>query len=947
MRTSDLANDNDKMNNENNADNASSSSNKKKYIIIGSIVAAVIIIAVVVVIVVLVTKDDDSSSSNESNNVEEYINNYQLSNAKFTDDKKNKFTADLKFEGSYSPSGFKDVKFQNPNSLTPIKELSILIELQCDEMIHIKITDKNNKRWESPYSISDTYQSKISSCSNTKSLSDVGFNIETDSEKLVYSLIKDNVKILTNEDSRFFFSDNFIMFGEYLSNHFIAGFGERFHDFKLNDGIYTSWPNDTGGIHEDVENGGHNLMGLQPIGLHKTKDNKFLGILFNNINAQDTYIKTIESEKILLEHRTIGGVIDYYLYYDEDPDKVLIKLHDIVGQPQMPPFWSFGFHQCRYGYNNTQEIREVYNNYTSRNLPIDTFWGDIDILDHFRIFSLNKTTFADLPALVDTMHTEHFHFIPIVDLGFKIDENDEYYKLGHEKNAFLISNYTKQELIAIVWPGEAVFPDFFNPEMPPIWDKAMRDYQDIIKYDGIWIDMNEPAQLLVREDTRCEILPEGYDYDVDKNMYEYIPYMPGYREKERVDLRSHSLSENAISIKYNDDPLYTSYNFKALMALMQAEYTKKSLENLNKRSFVLTRSTTLGTGRYGFHWLGDNFAQFRHMRNGVTGIFNFNIFGIPMTGDDICGFIDNTWDDLCARWMALGTLFPFSRNHRDIKSRNQEPYAFGDNSNTLKISQIALPLRYSLLRYFYSNMYLISLGEKGSFFKPVFFNYINDNKTYDKIDYVAMIGDSFILFPLFQNETTDIDGYFPNDDWYYINGKSLLKKKSSGNEGTTLKLSGAFDIIHLYLRGGSIIPYQDTSTYVKNTYELQQKPLEIIITPDSIEHKASGTFIFDNDGIDDLKNKDYNRFELSFNDNILTVNHVNNMTSTYNSKDDIISKVKIYGAEYLNTKTTLKVDTNDNNSYDISINISDDNVLTADLSTNSLKLENIKTMTLS
>ena len=95
-----------------------------------------------------------------------------------------------------------------------------------------------------------------------------------------------------------------------------------------------------------------------------------------------------------------------------------------------------------------------------------------------------------------------------------------------------------------------------------------------------------------------------------------------------------------------------------------------------------------------------------------------------------------------------------------------------------------------------------------------------------------------------------------------------------------------------------------------------------------------------------MKNKDYNRFELNFNDNILTVNLVNKMTSTYNSKDDIISKVKIYGAEYLNTKTTLKVETN-NNSYDISINISDDNVLTADLSTNSLKLENIKTMTLS
>ena len=88
------------------------------------------------------------------------------------------------------------------------------------------------------------------------------------------------------------------------------------------------------------------------------------------------------------------------------------------------------------------------------------------------------------------------------------------------------------------------------------------------------------------------------------------------------------------------------------------------------------------------------------MRNGITGIFNFNLFGIPMTGDDICGFFDNSWDNLCARWMALGTFFPFSKNNNDINSTRQEPYAFGDTSNTFKISIIALKLRYSLLRFF-------------------------------------------------------------------------------------------------------------------------------------------------------------------------------------------------------------------------------------------------------
>jgi alpha-glucosidase (family GH31 glycosyl hydrolase) len=452
--------------------------------------------------------------------------------------------------------------------------------------------------------------------------------------------------------------------------------------------------------------------------------------------------------------------------------------------------------------------------------------------------------------------------------------------------------------------------------MQDIWARAMDDFYNTVHFDGIWIDMNEPAQLLVLENTRGELLPDGYDYDVDKNQYEYIPYMPGFREKERTDLRTHSLSENAISVKYKEDPLYTSYNFKALMALMQAEFTKVGLEAKNKRSFVLTRSTTLGTGRYGFHWLGDNFSRFRDMRNGITGIFNFNLFGIPMTGDDICGFIDNTWDDLCARWMALGTLYPFSRNHRDIKSRNQEPYAFGETSNTLKISKIALPLRYSLLRYFYSNMYLISLGEKGSFFKPVFFNYVNDLKTYDYIDTTAMIGDNFILFPVFQNETTDIDAYFPNDDWNYLDGRSFITKKANSNEGETKKLSGAFDIIHLYLRGGSIIPYQDTSTYIKNTYELRQKRVQIIINPSSDTHTAKGTFIFDNDGIKDLENGDYNRYDLSFADMVLTVTASNTMTSTYQFDDDIVSNVKIYNAEYILTGGTyncLKVtDNNDN-----------------------------------
>ena len=64
----------------------------------------------------------------------------------------------------------------------------------------------------------------------------------------------------------------------------------------------------------------------------------------------------VEEKKVLLEHRTIGGIIDYYFYLGSSVDDTLIKLHDVIGQPMLPPFWSLGFHQCRWGYHNTSEI---------------------------------------------------------------------------------------------------------------------------------------------------------------------------------------------------------------------------------------------------------------------------------------------------------------------------------------------------------------------------------------------------------------------------------------------------------------------------------------------------------------------------------------------------------------------------------------------------------------
>ncbi|KAF1955215.1 alpha-glucosidase precursor [Byssothecium circinans] len=618
--------------------------------------------------------------------------------------------------------------------------------------------------------------------------------------------------------------------------------------------------------------------------------------------AHGVYLRNTHGQEIKLQSesltwRTLGGSIDLFIYDGPtQPDVTKQYLKSIDALPAMQNYWGLGYHQCRWGYRNWTEVREVVETFRNFDIPLETIWVDIDYMDQYRDFTLDPVTFppSGVEEFFDYLHGNGQHFVPIVDAAIYIpnpqNASDAYdtYTRGNESGAFL-TNPDGSQYIGAVWPGYTVFPDWMSANSQSWWIKEMVEWYKEVPFSGFWIDMNEVSSFCVGSCGSGNVtlnpvhppfalpgekgnviyeFPEGFNItnateaasasagassqsaeisatavpEPSTTSYLRTTPTPGVRNVNhppyvinhvQTDLAVHAVSPNATHA--NGVQEYDVHNIWGHQ-ILNATYQGLLAIFPTKRPFIIGRSTFPGSGKWAGHWGGDNYSKWAYMYFSIPQALSFSLFGIPMFGVDTCGFNGNTDAELCARWMQLSAFFPFYRNHNTLSANPQEPYRWESVASATKT---AMRVRYTLLPYLYTLFHRAhTQGE--TVMRALAWEFPKE-PLLAGVDTQFLLGPSLLVTPVLEPQVDTVKGVFPGivdgESWYdWYTGERV-----NAEAGVNTTISAPLGHIPVFIRGGAVLPTQEPGY---TTTESRRNPWGIIVALDD-EGGAEGSLYVD------------------------------------------------------------------------------------------------------
>jgi len=585
----------------------------------------------------------------------------------------------------------------------------------------------------------------------------------------------DSVGLGWDGDSRYAY------FEQATDEHFY-GFGELCQPFP--DIKETYPPLDRKGYNFYIENNHNGGIGGN-LNIPFFCSTKGYGLYFDN--TYPGYFDMGTSDPSTYYYRVKKGVMNYYFIYGPDLKSILEKYTWLTGRQPLPPRWTLGYLQSKYGYRDESEARSIVTTMRQRGIPcdaiiLDLYWyGSPSLMGNmwwdFSRWQNPKQMMSDFRSLgIKTILIEE----PYIN---RSSSNFAFADAQH----FLGTDSSGNTIVVNAWMGQAGLLDMTNPAAQSWWwgKHLMLIDQGVA---GWWTDLGEP-----------EVHPSG------------MMHYAGERDK-----------------------VHNIFNLVWAKTLFDGYQSYRP----DERIVNITRSGFAGMQRYGcIPWSGDVRKAFRPFGLEVQPLLmlGMGLSGVAYLASDIGGFAGGTTTpELYARWMEYGTFCPITRPHS--AGQSAEPWAFG--AEVEAICRKYIQLRYRILPYIYT--YAYRNHQTGvPIARPLLLEYPNDSQV-TNLSSEYLWGESFLVAPVTTEGATSRSVYLPQGRWTdYWTGK-----KYEGNQ--TITVDAPLEVLPLFVKDGSIIPMQNVMNYL-NEYPLDTLTLDIY--PSGPDVPGSGFTMYEDDGL--------------------------------------------------------------------------------------------------
>lgn len=583
----------------------------------------------------------------------------------------------------------------------------------------------------------------------------------------------------------------------------VYGLGQQFKTLGSADGDWTEHGQRQAQPEKQDQAHGNGFMGFGSAGqvgnvqipvMYAVGGDANYGLFLDNV-----YKQSWKFDASWWEVRMWGDQVRYYLMTGPNLRDLRRDYLELAGTPPVPPRKAFGLWVSEFGYRSWDDMDRLATELRERGFPVDGF-----VLDLFWFGGIKKKdpdspmgrlawdtqAFPNPAGRIAAYLEDHLGLVAIEESYVSLGTNT-YQQMDAQYFARQSGNPGRPTVLS-EWFGEAAMIDWSHP-LAGAWIHEHRRFPNLVRKGilGHWTDLGEP---------------EKYD--------EYALY--------------HGVEETPQGRKNEHGDVHNIYNLLWNRSIYDGYYQNRA--EVNRRPFIMTRSGTAGTQRFGAAvWSGDIGSSLELLATHCNAQLHMSLSGIDYYGADIGGFRREGLpyneehahlqyeDDLYTQWFANGAWFDVPvRPHTDnsfqaSRQYDTSPHLVGDAaSNLANIRQ-----RYELTPYYYSLAH--RAYREGEPLIPPLVYYYQDDRTVRRMGHQKMIGPSLMVAVVARHGEYQRDVYLPRGKWVHYHSREWVTSTGQWLRDVPVYRDGLFRLPVL-ARAGAILPQMLVDENTKDVF---------------------------------------------------------------------------------------------------------------------------------